>query len=480
MRQFVVLIAVTAALVAAPASGQVPDRSAPPKPGPAPSLELPAIQKRQLSNGLPVWIVELHEVPVAQVDLIVRSGAASDPPGKEGLASLTAAMLDEGAGSRDALALADAVDFLGADLTTASGVDATTVRLHVPAARLADALPLMADVALRPTFDARELERLREERLTLLQQAKDDPASIVVAAFNRAVFGDHRYGTGTIGTSGTLKAFTVEDLRSFHARYFSLANAALVVVGDATPDAALSLVERAFGAWTKPTGGASAPARADLPAAPQVKARHVVLVDKPGAAQSQIRIGWVGVPRSTQDYFPIQVMNTILGGAFTSRLNQNLREQHGYSYGAGSTFEWRRSPGPFYATAGVQTDKTAEALKEFFKELTAIAETVPADELAKAKNYLALRFPRRFETTRDIAAQLADAITFDLPDDYFSRYVERIQAVTAADVQRVAKALVQPGRFTVVVVGDRKTIEASVKALGLGPLSYMKIEEAIR
>jgi zinc protease len=172
-------------------------------------------------------------------------------------------------------------------------------------------------------------------------------------------------------------------------------------------------------------------------------------------------------------------MNTILGGAFTSRLNQNLREQHGYAYGARSRFEMRRVSGAFYATAGVQTDKTAEALVEFFKELEAIAKEVPADELEKAKNYIALRFPQRFETTSDIATQLAEVFIYDLPDNYFETFVDRIRAVTAADLQRVAKILVQPNRLAVVVVGDRKVIEAPVQGLKLGPVSFMKVEEAI-
>jgi predicted Zn-dependent peptidase len=367
-------------------------------------MKLPQIQKRQFANGLPVWIVELHEVPVVQADLIVESGAADDPQGEEGLASLAADMLDEGAGTRDALALADAIDFLGAELTTGASFNSTAVRLHVPVARLGEALPLMADVALRPTFPERELERLRKERLTALQQARDEPESIVESAFARVVFGAHRYGTGAAGTSATIRGLTLEDLRGFHARAFRPSNATLLVVGDVTPDAVVPMLERAFGSWDHGAHGEHGESprdpralrgdrprdprapRGELPAPPQLKARRLVLVDKPGAAQSQIRIGWVGVPRSTPDYFAIQVLNTILGGAFTSRLNQNLREQHGYSYGAFSAFDMRRAAGPFFAGAGVQTDKTAEALREFFKELNGILAPIPADELAKAKN----------------------------------------------------------------------------------------------
>src|SRR5450759_78239 len=202
-----------------------------------------------------------------------------------------------------------------------------------------------------------------------------------------------------------------------------------------------------------------AAAHATLPAAPEPARREIYLVDKPDAAQSQVRIGWIGVPRSTPDYFPIQVMNTILGGSFSSRLNLNLREQHGYTYGASSNFDMRAAAGPFAAAAGVQTDKTSESLKEFFNELDAILKPVPVEELSRAKNYVALRYPSGFETTGDISRQLENALIFHLPDDYFGTYVQRIQAVTAADVQRVAQKYVAPSRFAVVVVGDLKTIE---------------------
>jgi predicted Zn-dependent peptidase len=200
-------------------------------------------------------------------------------------------------------------------------------------------------------------------------------------------------------------------------------------------------------------------------------------VDKPGAPQSQIRIGWIGAPRSTPDYFPILVLNTILGGSFSSRLNMNLREQHGYAYGASSSFDMRAAAGPFAAAAGVQTDKTSEALKEFFNELNGILQTVPAEELARAKNYVALRYPSSFETTGDISRRLEDQLVFHLPDDYFSKYVQNIQAVTAADVQRVAQKYIAPGRFAVVVVGDRQTIEQGIRALNLGVIKVMSVDD---
>ncbi len=463
-----------AGLLAVALSAQAPDRSKPPVVGPAPALVLPEIQKRQLSNGLPVWIVELHDVPLAQVNLVVRGGTADDPAGKFGIASLAAAMLTEGAGSRSALEIADAIDFLGADLTSGSGFDSMAVRLHVPVARLGDALSVMADVALRPAFPKDELERLRQQRLTALIQSRDDAATIASLAFARVLFEQARFGTAAMGTEATIKGFTVDDLRAFYASRFAPSSATLIVAGDVKPDQVLPLLERSFGGWKavaasadSTVGGLSGRRRAR---------REVYLVDKPGAPQSQIRIGTIGVARSTPDYFPLQVMNTILGGSFSSRLNMNLREEHGYAYGASSSFDMRIAPGPFTAAAGVQTDKTAESLKEFFKELDGIQPAVPADELARAKNYISLRFPSGFETTVDISRRLEDAFVYRLADDYFAKYVPGIQAVSAADVQRVARAYVQPDKVAVVIVGDRKAIEPGIKALNLGPITVLSID----
>ena len=453
---------------------QPPDRSHPPQPGPPAALTLPKIQKQKLSNGLPVWVVETHDVPVAQINLVVLSGTANDPPGKYGVASLVAAMLEEGAGARTALEIADAVDYLGADLSAGTVSDSSAIRLHVPVARLADALPIMADVALRPSFPKDELERQRTDRLTSLLQGRDDPLTISSVAFSRILYGKaHRYGTPQMGTAETIKTLTADDLRGFYGATFRPENAVLLAVGDLTADKVMPLFEKNFGGW-KASGAAVSE---KLPPADELPARQVFLIDKPGAAQSQIRIGWVGVARSTSDYFPIQVLNTILGGSFTSRLNMNLREAHGYAYGAGSGFDMRADAGPFSASAGVQTDKTSEALKEFFIELNAILKPVPADELARAKNYVSLRFPNAFEATGDISRRLEDALVYKLPDDYFAKYVQNIQAVTAADVQRVAQKIIKPDHLAVVVVGDLKAIEPGIRALNLGPIKVMTIDD---
>jgi predicted Zn-dependent peptidase len=468
-------IVLAVALAATPLAAQAPDRSKPPASGPAPGLKLPAIQKRQLSNGLPVWLVELHEVPVAQVNLLVLGGSADDPPGKYGVANLTASMLVEGAGTKSSLEIADAIDFLGADLSAASAINSIGVRLHVPVARLAEALPIMADVALRPTFPAGELERIRQQRLISLLQARDDASTIAALGFSKVLFGgDHRFGTATMGTAETIKGFTVEDMRSFYAGLFRPENGALIVVGDVMADKVMPLLETNFGKW-KPQGTARAQTALTNPGQPVT--RVVYLVDKPGAPQSQIRIGWIGVPRSTPDYFPLVVMNTILGGAFSSRLNLNLREEHGYTYGASSSFDMRVTAGPFTSGAGVQTDKTSESLTEFFNELNGMLKPVPADELARAKNYVALRFPSSFEATGDISRRLEEMLVFKLPDDYYSRYVQSIQAVTGADVQRVAQKYLAPDKFAVVVVGDRKTIEPGIRALNLGAIKELTLED---
>jgi zinc protease len=476
------LIAVAALTVSAQAPFDAaqgkPDRSKPPAIGPAPSLKQPAIQKQKLSNGLAVWLVEHHEVPLAQINMIVRSGSAADPIGKYGLGSLAAAMLDEGAGTRSSLELADALEFLGANLSTTSSFDFSAVRMSVPVSRLADALPLMADVTLRPTFPAGELDRLKKERLTALIQARDNPAALIQLAFPRVVFGStHRYGTSANGLPAAIEAFTAADLQAFYRAHYRPDNATLLIVGDVTTASVMPMLEKAFGSWQ---AEGMAPLVAAVPIAPQLTSRQIFIVDKPDAPQSQVRIGWVGVPRSTADYAALEVLNTILGGSFTSRLNQNLREEHGYSYGASSSFDMRLSAGPFLAAAGVQTDKTAEAVKEFFNELTRIGTPVPDEELNKAKNYVALAFPGEFETTGDLARKLEELVVYNLPDETFAKFVGAVSSVTAADLQKLAARYIQPDKMAVVVVGDRRVIEGPIRQLNLGPVNFIAIDELFR
>ena len=459
------------------AAQQPPDRSKPPATGAPPALKVPPIERRTLPNGLRVWIVQMPEVPVVDVSVILTSGAAADPPGKFGAAHFTAAMLDEGAGTRSALDLADAIEYLGASLTTSSSFDASTVRLHSAASRLDQALPLLADVVLRPTFPTADLERIRKERLATLLQSRDNPAAVAATGFVRMLFGPtHRFGTPVIGTEASNASMTAEDLKAFYGGHYQPQNAVVLVVGAVTPAAIVPKLQEAFGGWKN--GGPIA--RSLLPAAPQPASRQIYLVDKPGAAQSQIRIGGVGVARSTPDYHVIDVLNTMLGGSFSSRLNLNLREEHGYSYGASSVFDMRLTPGPFFATAGVQSDKTVESLTEFFKELEGIKSPVSDDELGRVRNLLALGFPGEFETTSAMAAKLSELFVYNLPDSFFNEYVPKIQAVSAADLGRAAKQYLPTASFAVVVVGDLKSIEQPIRDANLGPVRVVAMDEIFK
>jgi predicted Zn-dependent peptidase len=482
MRRSLSFVATAALLIAAPitatqVAAQNPDRSKPPALGPAPSLNLPPIVKRTLTNGLPVWIVEMHKVPLVDVTLLVKSGAAADPAGKNGVAVVTADMLDEGAGTKSALDIADAIAFLGGSLGTASDWDSSVVRLHLPVSKLDDGLRVMSDVALRPTFAATEFERLKKTRLTSILQGRDNASTLASLAFSKVLYGEpHRFGAPIGGSESTLTRMTVADIKGFHARAYQPANAQLIVVGDTTAAAVLPKLEKQFGTW-KNTGPVAKPTPQPSIAPAQ---RTIYLVDKPGAAQSQIRIGLIGVARNTPDYFPLDVLNTILGGSFTSRLNQNLREVHGYSYGASSSFAMRAMPGPFTSAAGVQTDKTTESLREFFNELDAIREPIPAADLERGKNYEALGFPSGFETLAGTAAQLTAMAVYALPETFFNDYVPKIQAVTAVQAQAAAEKYIVPEKLSIVVVGDLAKIEKGIRDANFGPVKVLTVDEIVK
>lgn len=460
---------------AAPLRAQA-DRSQPPRPGPVRPLKLPPIERHALSNGVKVLLVGMHEVPVVEVILALRAGATADPAGREGLAAMTAGMLDEGAGGKDALALADAIDFLGARLSAAASWDASTVRLRVPVARLDAGLALMSDVALRPDFPEAELARLRKEALTDLLQARDEPGAIANRALAQAVFGaGHRYGKPQAGDAPQIASFTVAELRGFHAARYSPAGAALVVVGDVTASV-LPALEKAFGSWK--AAGPAAPAAA-VPAPRQLAARSVWLVDKKQAPQSSLRLGRVGPGWPDPAYASNQVMNTLLGGSFTSRLNDNLREQHGYAYGAGSRFRRYLSGGLFYVASDVQADKTGPAVAEVFKELDRILLPAPADDTERARSYAALGYVGDFETTSQLADRIVDAVVYGLPDGFYEGFVPQALAVDSAGLQKAARAAIDPRRMALVVVGDRASVEAPLRALGLGPLRNLTVDDVM-
>jgi zinc protease len=447
------------------------DRSKPPELGPPPRVSLPPIITRVLPNGLKLMIVEQHELPLADFVLLVGSGSTADPAGKAGVANLTAAMLREGTTTRKSLDIADQAAFLGVSLAPTSSWESSSLSLHTPTAQLDSALALFADVALHPSFPANEFERLRKNRLTDLLQIRDQGPQIANLAFPAIIYGTaHPYGLASIGTETSVKSLSTFDLQSYYETNFKPNNSTLIIVGDVNPEQIEQKIIARFGSWQRGTIP-----QLTYGKPPKSAATTIYLIDKPGAPQSSFRIGSVGVPRSTQDYFALTVMNTILGGSFTSRLNQNLRETRGYTYGAGSRFDMRKAAGPFMASAEIVAAKTDSALFEFIKELNGIRQTVPPEELSRAKRYLQLQLPGNFETTQQIAAALVPVALYGLPLDYYNNYVQRIEGVTQADVARVAQQYINPGGLAIVIVGDRKSIEAGLKSANIGPVEIRGI-----
>jgi predicted Zn-dependent peptidase len=349
--------------------------------------------------------------------------------------------------------------------------ESTTLSLHTPTAQLDSALALFADVALHPSFPTNEFDRIKKNRLTELLQLRDQGPAIANTAFPAILYGaGHPYGAPLIGTEASVTSLSAADLQSYYQANFKPNNATLIIVGDVNPAQIEQKINSLFGSWQR---GNVVPLNYAEP--PKAGGTTIYLIDKPGAAQSSFRIGSVGVPRSTKDYFALTVMNTILGGSFSSRLNQNLREARGYTYGAGSRFDMRRAAGPFTASAEIVSAKSDSALIEFLKELNNIRQTIPADELSRAKRYLQLQLPENFETTRDIAAALVPVALYNLPLDYYNTYVQNVEAVTQADVNRVAQQYINPSSLAIVIVGDRKTIEQALKSTNVGPITIRDI-----
>jgi zinc protease len=452
-----------------------PDRSTRPAVGEAPDVVLPELQQFTLANGMRVVLMEKRDLPLVQLNLVLDAGSVRDDAARTGVASLTAAMLDEGAAGMTSLEIADAFEMMGARFGIGAGTHTASLTLRAPSPRLPDALRLAADIVLRPEFPAHELDRLRTERITSLIRRHDDPGSIASALFDATLYGgEHPYGRGGFGTDASLRAITVADLRAFHRAYYRPNNTTAIVVGDIDAATARRLLEDAFGGWQR---GDVPPVR--VRDAQQVTGRTVYIVDMPGAAQSVVRLGRIGVPRSTRDYYALEVMNVILGGSFTSRLNQNLREDKGYSYGASSGFSYLPAAGPWVASSAVQTQSTGPALGEFMNELRGMHQPFPADEVERARNFLAMRYPAGFQSVGGIAGRLADMVIYDLPADYFNRYVDSVLAVTNADVERVARQYIDPDNVAIFVVGDRQVIEQQVRDQNLGPIRFLSITDVL-
>jgi len=471
-KRFVSTVLVAAVLAAA--SSHARNRIQRPDAGSSATMT-PVILKRQLSNGLPVWIVEQHELPVVQMSLLVMTGADADPRGRYGIASLTSAMLTEGAGSRSGVEIADALDALVANLSGSSAADSSSLQLYVPVGRLADALPLMADVSQRPTFPKEALETLRQQRLVTLRNARGDPDAIAALTFARAVYGpSHRSTASLIGTADSIKALTPEALHDFHGAAYRPGNSTLIVVGDVVSDRVLPLLETHFGKWQP--ASVNGVVREPAPALHK-SPRQLMLVDVPGAPQSRILIGGVAASSSMSDFFPIQVLNTVVRSRLSSDQNRTLRD---YTAGVRSGFDMRKSATSFVAAAAAQADKTAESVKALVDELTRMVKGIPADELVRAKDDIARSFPKTFEATGRISSRLRaleSLVVYGLPDDYYASYVPAILAVRPIDVQRAAQQYMHPDHLTIVIVGDRKTIEPSIRALNLGSIKDVTIDD---
>lgn len=431
----------------------------------------PPIPKVRLANGLGVWVVAHAAVPVVTSVLLLRAGSSADPADRPGLASLTGDLLDEGAGDRSALAVHEALARIGAQFDTEVGPDATFLTLTTLARFRSHAFGLLADLVTRPTFDPHEFERVRQLRANRLRQLNDVPSALADRGFSRALYGSHPYGHLAIGTSDALGAATLDEIVRFHRQAFVPSRATLVVVGDVEPDAVVADAERAFGQWTGVQEDQEiARVLAAITEPPAPPPARLWLVDRPGAPQSELRIGHLGVSRRTPDYHALLLMNLVLGGQFVSRLNMNLRERRGYTYGARSWFEFRCGPGPFQIQASVQTAVTADAIREAWHEVRSIRGEVPITdrELETARAALTRGYPRNFETADQIARSVAQLALYDLPDDYFSTFVPAVKALDGQAVLDAAVRHVDPDRLLTLVVGDRAALGEPLAGLGLG------------
>ena len=468
------LVVIASLLVAAPGlHAQAPAVATAPVLGPAPALTMPTVQRATLPNGLRLQVVSMHELPVVQADLVIEGGARLDGT-QPGLATFTAGMLGEGAGGRDAFQLAAALEYLGASLSTGASWDDFTLSLRAPKRTAADAMRILADELLRPSFRSADVKRQRDLRIAQLLQNRDRPGSVASDVFGYKVFpAGHPYHHPISGDSASTATLDSARVRQFWNTATVPSRATLIVTGDVTLAEARSLAMTSLGGWRAPAGPLALTPAASVPAAP-APATRVFLVDKPGAAQSVIMIGAPGVDRRSPDYPAITLMNTLFGGSFSSRINQILREQKGFTYGAGSDFDWRPVPGPFIASAAVRTNVTDSSLAIFFSEFRRIrSEPVTDAELARARSYIVLGALGNFETTRQVAGGLEDLDDFGLPLSTIPAELGAIQKLTAADVQRAAEKYVDPDHLTVVVVGDIAKIRAGIEALKLGPVTVV-------
>ena len=441
-------------------------RSRLPEPGPARAFYFPPIEKSSLANGLGVWTVAHNAIPVVTVVLLVRRGSADDPPGLDGLAALTVDMLDEGTGGRSAIAFHESLARIGAQLDSDIGPDAAVLTLTALSRFSAEVVQLLADMTARPALTDRDFERVRQLRIHRLTQLRDLPGAVADRAFVKLLYGAHPYGHTPLGSEQTLAAITVDDVRAFHRGAIRPADATLIVVGDCRHDDVRRSAGEAFASWD----GAAAAGSPSAPATALPRPARVSIVPRRKAPQSELRIGHVAVARDTPDYHALVATNMVLGGQFVSRINLNLRQDKGFTYGARTSFDFRRMPGPFSLQVSVHTATTGRAIAESLAEIDGIrgGRPVTADELALGVAALTRGFARNFETGEQIARAVSQIALYDLPDDYFDRFVPAVEHVTADDVTRVAAKNLDPERLAILIVGDVDAIGSDLSQLGLG------------
>jgi zinc protease len=480
MRQQRKALALAAALVisianiAALAQQQTLDRTKVPPPGPTPVLHVPTWTKTQLANGATLIVSERHNLPLVSFTITFVGGSNQfETADKRGVAAMTVSMMTEGTTTRSGDQLSDALQLLGTNVNAGIGGEDGAVTFVSTTKNFEPTLALLSDMMLNSTFPVEALERLRGRTLVSLTQAKDQPAVIGSQVFSKILYGDaHPYGQRT--TEASVKAITRDDVLAFQKAYFQPGRAIITVVGDITSLKAKTAVEKGLAAWAK----AGEKPSFDYPKLPELQPAKIYLVDKPGAAQSVFNIGLPGPPRNTPDYFALQVLNTILGGQFQSRLNANLREQKGYSYGVRSTFNYGKGPGAFSAGGAIFTAKTDAALIEFMKELKGIVGERPItdDELKTAKESLIQGLPQRFASVTAISNAITSLVLQGLPDDYFQTYAKNVSAVTKEDLLRVAKQYIDLNHLAIVIVGNRAEVEAPLKATGIAPITIIDLE----
>jgi len=447
-------------------------RNTPPKGGPpvAPQLPVPVVFK--LANGLTVYHLQRDDVPLVNARLVVGAGLAANPPATPGVADFALASLEDGTTSRDALAIADQFAQLGADFAASTSRDASMLYVDALSAQFPAALALLADVALNPAFPAAEIDRARRSRLAGIVAAREDPDSLADAAFRRALYGpDQPFGQTSLGTEASIKRIDADMLKAFWQRWFHPGNAALVVVGAIDRATVQALAEREFGGWSGDAAARPAPGVA-MP--PKATAARLVLVERPGVNQTELRVGRVAAARTDPGYLPLQLANEVLGGQFTSRLNANLRETHGYAYGAFSGFDFGRLPGPFTVATTVRADATAEAVTEIDHELDRMRTVAPtAAEFAKARDGVIRSLPGAFETNAGIAGAFGTLYVYDLAPTYYATLRQRFAAVTAAQVLAASKRYLDPSSMVVVGVGAPASLTAGREKLGLLPVETL-------